>query len=114
MFHVLRHTYASVQLEAGESIVRVSSWLAHSSPNITLAHYTHFMPGAGQRSLAVMDTWLASDQQRKVPAKSLVPSWPGPKSLKPQATAITWGAADVKVKYKETARSDLAVNIIEC
>ncbi len=74
MFHVLRHTYASVQLEAGESIVSVSAWLGHSSPNITLDHYAHFMPGAGQRGLAVMDAWLACDQQRKVPEKSLAPS----------------------------------------
>ncbi|SCF74133.1 hypothetical protein GA0115254_11513 [Streptomyces sp. Ncost-T10-10d] len=27
MFHVLRHTYASVQLEAGESVVSLSRWL---------------------------------------------------------------------------------------
>ncbi|WP_329174401.1 tyrosine-type recombinase/integrase [Streptomyces sp. NBC_01477] len=114
MFHILRHTYASVQLEAGESIVSVSAWLGHSSPNITLAHYAHFMPGAGQRGLAVMDTWLASDQQRKVPEQSLAPSWLTPESLKPQVTATAWGAADMKVKYKETARGGLAVNVIEC
>jgi integrase len=44
MFHVLRHTFASVQLEAGESIVSLSEWLGHASPNITLDHYAHFMP----------------------------------------------------------------------
>lgn len=58
MFHVLRHTFASVQLEAGESIVSVSTWLGHSSPKVTLDYYAHFMPGAGRRGLAAMDTWL--------------------------------------------------------
>ncbi|MFJ2223702.1 tyrosine-type recombinase/integrase [Streptomyces anulatus] len=58
MFHVLRHTFASVQLEAGESIVSVATWLGHSSPKVTLDYYAHFMPGAGKRGLAAMDTWL--------------------------------------------------------
>jgi len=44
MFHVLR-TYASVQLEAGESIVSLSVWLGHASPKITLDRYARFMPG---------------------------------------------------------------------
>ncbi|MFJ3861707.1 hypothetical protein ACIPRL_36485 [Streptomyces sp. NPDC090085] len=35
-FHVLRHTYASVILEAGESVVTLARWLGHSSPTITL------------------------------------------------------------------------------
>ncbi|MEU1031831.1 tyrosine-type recombinase/integrase [Streptomyces mirabilis] len=45
MFHVLRHTYASTRLEAGESIVSVSEWLGHASPQTTLTHYAHFMSG---------------------------------------------------------------------
>ncbi|GAB2897310.1 hypothetical protein GCM10022245_35590 [Streptomyces mayteni] len=60
MFHVLRHTYASVQLEAGESVVTLSHWLGHSSPTITLEHYAHFIPGAGRRGLAAIDLWLAA------------------------------------------------------
>ncbi|MFI0906910.1 tyrosine-type recombinase/integrase [Streptomyces sioyaensis] len=71
MFHVLRHTYASTQLEAGESIVSVSEWLGHASPQTTLKHYAHFMPGAGKRGLAVMDEWFDQDPQANVPEKSL-------------------------------------------
>ena len=55
---VRRHTFASVQLEAGESIVSVSQWLGHSSPSITLQHYAHFMPDAGRRGRDVMDSWF--------------------------------------------------------
>jgi integrase len=62
-FHALRHTYASVQLGAGESIVSLSTGLGHSSPKITLDHYAHFMPGAGRRGLAAMDSWLAASEQ---------------------------------------------------
>ncbi|MFJ9351972.1 3-hydroxyacyl-CoA dehydrogenase family protein [Streptomyces sp. NPDC101237] len=63
MFHVLRHTYASTQLEAGESIVSVSAWLGHASPQTTLTHYAHFMPAAGKRGLAAMDEWFVQDTQ---------------------------------------------------
>ncbi|MET7613569.1 integrase [Streptomyces seoulensis] len=71
MFHVLRRTYASTQLEAGESIMSVSAWLGHASPQTTLTHYAHFMPGAGRRGLAAMDEWFDQDPQPNVPEKSL-------------------------------------------
>ena len=59
MYHVCRHTFASVQLEAGESIVSVSQWLGHSSPSVTLQHYAHFMPDAGKRGRDAMDSWFS-------------------------------------------------------
>ena len=46
-FHLLRHTYASIMLEAGESVVTLARWLGHSSPAVTLGYYAHFMPEAG-------------------------------------------------------------------
>lgn len=54
-FHVLRHTYASMLLEAGESIVTVARWLGHSSPTITLSYYAHFMSEAGTKGRAMFD-----------------------------------------------------------
>ncbi|MFF6884663.1 tyrosine-type recombinase/integrase [Streptomyces sp. NPDC012421] len=114
MFHVLRHTYASVQLEAGESIVSLSAWLGHSSPKITLDHYAHFMPGAGLRGLAAMDAWLEPDHQRKIPQKSLLAAWSTQLTMNPQVKDLISMAGNVNVKYKETARGGLAVNIIEC
>jgi integrase len=114
MFHVLRHTYASVQLEAGESIVSLSAWLGHSSPKITLDHYAHFMPGAGRHGLAAMDGWLAEDQQPEVPEKSLPWSQIAQAATSPHVSAVFRKPAHMKVKYKETARGGLAVNVIEC
>ncbi|WP_412180803.1 hypothetical protein [Streptomyces sp. ADMS] len=48
----MRHTYASVMLEAGESIVSLAKWLGHSDPAFTLRTYTHCMPQAGARGLS--------------------------------------------------------------
>ncbi|WP_442738360.1 tyrosine-type recombinase/integrase [Streptomyces pseudogriseolus] len=114
MFHVLRHTYASVQLEAGESIVSLSKWLGHSTPKVTLDHYAHFMPGAGQRGLAAMDAWLEDRHQPKVPEKSLLAGWIKKIPPNPQVKGLVAQGARMSVKYKETARGGLAVNIIEC
>ncbi|SCG07236.1 MULTISPECIES: tyrosine-type recombinase/integrase [unclassified Streptomyces] len=114
MFHVLRHTYASVQLEAGESVVSVATWLGHSTPKITLDRYAHFMPGAGKRGLAAMDSWLAQDQERKVPEMSLAALLTSPSVVGSQLKRMIGSAEHLNVKYKETARGGLAVNIIEC
>ncbi|MEV0265768.1 hypothetical protein AB0I49_31155 [Streptomyces sp. NPDC050617] len=48
-FHTLRHTYASIMLEAGESVVTPARWLGHSSPAVTLGYYAHFMPEVGSK-----------------------------------------------------------------
>lgn len=54
-FHVLRHTYASIMLEAGESVVTLARWLGHSSPAVTLGYYAHFMPEAGSKGRTAID-----------------------------------------------------------
>ncbi|MFI6443777.1 tyrosine-type recombinase/integrase [Kitasatospora sp. NPDC050543] len=65
-FHVLRHTYASTVLQAGESIVTLAAWLGHSDPAFTLRTYTHFMPEAGSRGVAAMDAWLRNSPEKLV------------------------------------------------
>lgn len=61
--HALRHYYASVLLDAGESIVALSKYLGHSSPAFTLRTYTHLMPSSEERTKsaidAVMEQWRA-------------------------------------------------------
>lgn len=59
-FHSLRHTFASVQLDARENVVSVSKWLGHADPAITLRVYAHFMPEADGRGRQAMDAWFAS------------------------------------------------------
>lgn len=51
--HALRHWYASVLLDAGESIRAVSEFLGHSDPGFTLRTYTHLMPTGTERTRAV-------------------------------------------------------------
>ncbi|MEE1763864.1 hypothetical protein PUR53_33365 [Streptomyces sp. SP18BB07] len=84
--------------------------LAHA----TGTHPTTFMPGAGRRGLAAMDAWLDQDQLRIIPEKSPGAEWNKKTPLNPQVKDLAAASADMSVKYKETARGGLAVNIIEC
>lgn len=61
-FHVLRHTFASVMLDARENPVAVSTWLGHADPSITLRIYAHMMPEADGRGRAAMDAWFETGQ----------------------------------------------------
>ncbi|MFK8850419.1 tyrosine-type recombinase/integrase [Streptomyces sp. Ac-502] len=60
-FHALRHTFASVQLHARETIVAVSKWLGHADPSITLRVYAHMMPEADGRGRHAMQRWFEAD-----------------------------------------------------
>lgn len=114
MFHVGRHTFASVQLQAGESVVTLSKWLGHASPNITLDHYAHFMPEAGARGLGAMDGWFEDHSRPILPENSPRVIDLGSLATKVQVSAMQTLSSGLNVKYKETARGGLAVNIIEC
>lgn len=46
----LRHIYASVLLDAGESIKALSKYLGHHDPGFTLRTYTHLMPSSEKRT----------------------------------------------------------------
>ncbi|MUT88641.1 tyrosine-type recombinase/integrase [Streptomyces sp. Z38] len=59
--HALRHFYASVPLDAGESIRALSQYLGHSDPGFTLRTYTHLMPSSEGRTRKAVDSlYLAS------------------------------------------------------
>ena len=49
--HDLRHTYASLLLQAGEPIGYVKQQLGHSSIQITVDRYGHFVPGANRSAV---------------------------------------------------------------
>lgn len=53
--HALRHFYASVLLDAGESIKALSEYLGHHDPGFTLRTYTHLMPASETRTKAAVD-----------------------------------------------------------
>jgi integrase len=56
--HACRHYYASVLLDAGESIKAVSEYLGHSDAGSTLRTYTHLMKNSHERTRRAIDTAL--------------------------------------------------------
>ncbi|MFH8443778.1 tyrosine-type recombinase/integrase [Streptomyces sp. NPDC018026] len=48
--HALRHFYASVLLDAWESVKALSEYLGHHDPGFTLRTYTHLMPSSEKRT----------------------------------------------------------------
>lgn len=74
--HALRHHYASVLLDAGETVVALSSYLGHHDPGFTLRTYTHLMPTSEGRTRKAVDTALGGtvDELFSVPSAPGVPS----------------------------------------
>jgi integrase len=58
--HALRHLYASVLLDAGESIKALSGYLGHSDPGFTLRVYTHLLPTSHERTRSAVDGFFGS------------------------------------------------------
>lgn len=56
--HILRHTFASALLDAGESIRTLAEYLGHSDPGFTLRVYTHLMPTSAERSRRAIEEML--------------------------------------------------------
>ncbi|MET8305853.1 site-specific integrase [Micromonospora sp. NPDC005173] len=63
--HVLRHTYASVLLDAGESIKALSAYLGHADPGFTLRTYTHLLPASEDRTRRAIDKALGGGRSGK-------------------------------------------------
>jgi integrase len=53
--HDLRHTYASSQLQAGESIQYIKQQLRHSTIKLTVDLYGHLIPGKGRAAVARLE-----------------------------------------------------------
>lgn len=65
--HALRHYFASVLLDAGESIKAVSEYLGHASAAFTLRTYTHLMPSSEDRTRAAVDAaWRAPNVPQSI------------------------------------------------
>lgn len=58
--HALRHLFASVLLDAGESIKALASYLGHTDPGFTLRVYTHLMPTSHERTRKAIDAFLTA------------------------------------------------------
>lgn len=61
-FHDLRHTAASIMLNAGLPIIQVSRMLGHASVSITLDTYGHFIPSMHHDAADQLDAILNLDE----------------------------------------------------
>jgi integrase len=57
--HEARHTCASIFIAAGVNVKALSTYLGHSSIQITLDRYGHLMPGSETEAVALVDRYLA-------------------------------------------------------
>ena len=56
--HALRHFYASVLIDAGESVKSVAEYLGHADPGFTLRVYAHLFPSSEDRARRALDSVL--------------------------------------------------------
>jgi integrase len=56
--HECRHTFASILIAAGVNAKALSTYLGHSSIQITLDRYGHLMPGNEDEAVALVDAYL--------------------------------------------------------
>ena len=71
-FHDLRHSFASLLLQQGESPVYVKEQLGHSSIQITVDCYGHLIPGGNKQAVDKLDTPIhrpAVESQSATPAQ---------------------------------------------
>ena len=57
-FHDLRHTFASLLIQQGESLAYVQEQLGHSSVQVTVDVYGHLIPGANRDAVDRLDAHL--------------------------------------------------------
>lgn len=67
------HAYASVLLDAGESIKALSEYLGHSDPDFTLRTYTHLLPSGETLTRKAIDDAFAEESVPGAQGTSVAP-----------------------------------------
>jgi integrase len=62
--HALRHFYASVLIDAGESVRAVADYLGHADPGFTLRVYAHLFPSSEERARTAVDRAMADGEDQ--------------------------------------------------
>lgn len=75
-FHDLRHTCASLLVQAGVSMKQVQLWMGHSDFSTTADIYAHLAPGALVESAGVLGSLLGEE-----PAETASENWKKPKAM---------------------------------
>lgn len=58
--HTLRHHFASVLIDAGESAKAITEYLGHADPGFTLCAYAHLFPASEDRARRALDSAFSS------------------------------------------------------
>ena len=66
--HALRHFYASLLIDAGESVKAVAEYLGHADPGFTLRVYAHLFPSSEERARKAVDRVLSRSSDGPVTA----------------------------------------------
>ena len=61
-FHQLRHTYASLLIDGGESVTVVADRMGHKNATETLQTYSHLWPSSDDKTRQVLDKAFATVQ----------------------------------------------------
>lgn len=67
--HALRHFYASVLIDAGESVKAVAEYLGHADPGFTLRVYAHLFPASEDRARKAVETAFSVALREALPAR---------------------------------------------
>jgi integrase len=62
--HDCRHTYASLMIAAGTNAKALSSYMGHSSIQVTFDRYGHLMPGNEEQAAGLLDAYLDRELSR--------------------------------------------------
>jgi integrase len=61
-FHECRHTFASLMIAAGVNAKALSTYLGHSSIQLTFDLYGHLMPGNEAQAASMLDSYLLASE----------------------------------------------------
>ncbi|HEX9264371.1 MAG TPA: tyrosine-type recombinase/integrase, partial [Candidatus Binatia bacterium] len=61
--HDLRHTFASLLIEQGESLAYVRDQMGHSSIQITVDTYGHLVPGGNRAAVDKLDIEVSEKRE---------------------------------------------------
>jgi integrase len=64
-FHDLRHTFASLLFQQGESPVYVKEQMGHSSIQVTVDIYGHLIPGGNRQAVDKLDTPVPTETDKE-------------------------------------------------
>jgi len=74
--HDLRHTFGSLLIQAGASIVYVKEQMGHSSIQVTVDTYGHLIPGANTSFVDRLDTVRKEEKVATTPQQSATQTQP--------------------------------------